>query len=196
MGEATSGVTTVRDEWGEPRRVGGTSVEVSEAKSRKVRRVSNHDTPPFTRARAAAGALFCDAEGRVLLVQPVYKRQREIPGGIVEPGETPYQACVREVREELGIEPPIGRLLVADWAPRPDEGDKILFVFDGGEIDGALLKQIKFADNELSAYGFYPADELDDLLIERLARRVKAAVTARELGETVYLEHGRAVVPE
>jgi 8-oxo-dGTP diphosphatase len=155
--------------------------------------VSDHDLPPVTRATAAAGALFFDRDDRVLLVQPTYKEQREIPGGHVEPGETPYQACVREVREELGIEPPIGRLLVADWAPHPTRGDKILFVFDGDELDAGTLERIRFADGELSAYGFYPVGELDELLIDRLARRVKAAVVARELGETVYLEHGRAV---
>ncbi|GAA2305112.1 NUDIX hydrolase [Nonomuraea roseoviolacea subsp. roseoviolacea] len=147
----------------------------------------------FACARAAAGALFFDAEGRVMLVQPAYKEQREIPGGHVEPGETPYQACVREVREELGIEPAIGRLLVVDWAPHPEQGDKILFVFDGGELDADTLRRITFADGELSAYAFHPADELEDLLIGRLARRVRAALTAWELGETVYLEHGRAV---
>ena len=49
-----------------------------------------------------------------------------MPGGYVETGETPAQAAAREVREELGIEVPIGPLLVADWAPHPDEGDKLL----------------------------------------------------------------------
>ncbi|MFI7615088.1 NUDIX domain-containing protein [Nonomuraea terrae] len=155
--------------------------------------MGDHDMPQLARARAAAGALFFDDEGRVMLVQPVYKPERDIPGGCVEPGETPYEACVREVREELGIEPSIGRLLVADWAPHPDHGDNILFVFDGGELDGETLGRIRFADGELSAYAFHPADELEELLIERMARRVKAAVTARELGETVYLEHGRAI---
>lgn len=149
--------------------------------------------PPFARAGAAAGALFFDAEGRAMLVQPVYKRGLDIPGGIVEPGETPYEACVREVREELDIEPPIGRLLVADWAPHPEQGDKILFVFDGGELDEDTLRRIRFADNELSAYRFCPADELEEALAGRMARRIKAAVVARELGETVYLEHGRPI---
>jgi hypothetical protein len=34
------------------------------------------------------------------------------------------------------------------------------------------------------------------VLIERLARRVKAAAVARDLGETVYLEHGRPILGE
>ncbi|MGV9375754.1 NUDIX domain-containing protein [Nonomuraea sp. NPDC003707] len=158
--------------------------------------MSDQGTVPFAQARAAAGALFFDEAGHVLLVRPTYKSYMDIPGGYVEPGETPHQACVREVREELGIQPAIGRLLVVDWAPHPQEGDKVLFVFDGGTLESDVIKQIRFADKELSAYEFHRVDESDDLLIERLARRINAAATARERGETVYLEHGRAVPTE
>jgi 8-oxo-dGTP diphosphatase len=52
--------------------------------------------------RVAAGALFCDDAGRVLLVKPTYKEGWDLPGGYVEPGETPTEACVREIKEELG----------------------------------------------------------------------------------------------
>ncbi|MER5317736.1 NUDIX hydrolase [Streptosporangium roseum] len=148
---------------------------------------------PGTRARAAAGALFFDEDGRVMIVQPSYKTDREIPGGGVEPGETPYEACVREVGEELGIQPPIGRLLAVDWAPHPGIGDLILFVFDGGVLGADTVRRIVFADDELTGFGFHSVEDVDDLLNERLACRVRAAVTARERGELAYLEHGRAV---
>ncbi|MDP9864150.1 MULTISPECIES: NUDIX domain-containing protein [Streptosporangium] len=155
--------------------------------------MSEQGFPPAARARAAAGALFFDGAGRVMIVQPSYKPERDIPGGCVEPGETPYEACVREVGEELGIHPPIGRLLVADWAPHPGMGDIVLFVFDGGVLGAEALTRITFADKELTGFGYHPVEELDGLLPERLARRVKAAIAARDLGESVYLEHGRAV---
>jgi 8-oxo-dGTP diphosphatase len=77
----------------------------------------------------AAGVLFFDAAGRVMLVRPTYKSGWDIPGGYVERDESPLAACRREVREELGIALTIGRLLVVDWAPHPDEGDKLLYVF-------------------------------------------------------------------
>ncbi|ACZ83121.1 NUDIX domain-containing protein [Streptosporangium roseum] len=155
--------------------------------------MSEQGGPPGTRARAAAGALFFDEAGRVMIVQPSYKTDREIPGGGVEPGETPYEACVREVGEELGIQPPIGRLLAVDWAPHPGIGDLILFVFDGGVLGADTVRRIVFADDELTGFGFHSVEDVDDLLNERLARRVRAAVTARERGEPAYLEHGRAV---
>lgn len=94
----------------------------------------------FTRARAAAGVLFFDERGRL---DPSYKDDREVPSGCVEHGETPYQAAVREVAEELGIHPEIGRLLVADWAPAEAEGDKILFLFDGGVLARDELDAIR-----------------------------------------------------
>ena len=88
--------------------------------------------PPIATPRVAAGALFFDDAGQVLLVRPSYKDGYEVPGGYVEPGESPRDACIREVREELSIEPAIGVMLVVDWAPAEREGDKLLFLFDGG----------------------------------------------------------------
>src|SRR5262245_11295641 len=97
--------------------------------------VTDVDAPKFALARLAGGALFTDADGRVLLVRPTYKDYWDIPGGYAEPGESPRAACVREVQEELGIAPPIdSQPLVIDWAPLEGEGDKTLFVFDGGQL--------------------------------------------------------------
>lgn len=140
--------------------------------------------------RMAAGALFFDDADRVLLVEPTYKDYLDIPGGYVEQGESPLQACVREVHEELGITPSIGRLLIVDWAPSPTEGDKVLYLFDGGELTTGDCEQIKLQADELRGYGFHNADQLPELTIPRLARRVAAAIRTRSNRSTVYLEHG------
>jgi 8-oxo-dGTP diphosphatase len=140
--------------------------------------------------RTAAGVLFFDEDGRVLLVKPTYKPGWEIPGGYLHAGETPSEGAAREVKEELGITPPIGRLLAADWAPHPTEGDKLLFVFDGGVLPTDELDRITVDQVEIGEYAFHTTDQLDALLIPRLARRVHAACAARACSETVYLEHG------
>lgn len=92
---------------------------------------ANEHEAKMAHPRVAAGALFFDQAGRVLMVEPSYKDYWDIPGGYVETGESPLQAAAREVREELGITPRLGRLLAVDWAPNRSEGDKILYLFEG-----------------------------------------------------------------
>src|SRR5580692_9063847 len=65
----------------------------------------------LARKRMTATAFFRDEEGRVLLVNPVYKEPWDLPGGAVEAEESPHAACRREVAEELGLDRPPGRVL-------------------------------------------------------------------------------------
>src|SRR6266702_2630058 len=104
--------------------------------------------------RVAAGVLIRDGSDRVLLVKPTYKDGWDIPGGYVEPGESPKHAATREVREELGIDVVVGRLLAIDWAPHPDEGDKLLFIFDGGRLTQSLDEGVTLEAAELDRVEF------------------------------------------
>ena len=146
---------------------------------------------PIATPRAATGVLYFDGPDHVLLVHPTYKDGWDLPGGYLMPGETPTSALRRELREELGTELPIGELLVVDWAPNEREGDKILFVFDGGELTAAQLAAIRVDGVEIDRFAYHPRADLDTLLIPRLARRVHAAIEAKANTATVYLEHGR-----
>ncbi|HEY3141122.1 MAG TPA: NUDIX hydrolase [Acidimicrobiales bacterium] len=142
--------------------------------------------PAFARPRVAAGVLFFDEAGRILMVVPSYKDYLDIPGGFVEPGETPLEAARREVREELGIEPPIGRLLIVDWSP----GDKLIFIFDGGDLAPELRARIQVDGGEILDYDFHPVDEVEQLTIPPFVRRIVQAARAREDGGFRYLEDG------
>lgn len=142
-------------------------------------------------ARLAAGALFFDGD-RILLVKPTYKETWDIPGGYVEPGESPREACIREVAEELGIKPAIGDLLAIDWAPQPSDGDKILFVFDGGTLTPEDYARIQVDGTEVDTYELFDLQRAATVLNERLARRLSAAVHAQRSNRTLYLEFGVA----
>ena len=152
---------------------------------------TNAATHNPTRAAIAAGALFVDSQDRVMLVKPTYKGFWDIPGGYVEPGESPAEGCAREVREELGIEPRIGKLLVTDWAPTSKDGDKLLFVFDGGQLTAEQHAAIHVQAAELARYEYVAADDLPRFTIDRLVLRLTAAVEARATGRPIYLEQGR-----
>ncbi|WP_190200918.1 NUDIX domain-containing protein [Streptomyces djakartensis] len=141
--------------------------------------------------RMAAGALFFDAAGRVLMVEHTYKDYWEIPGGYVETGESPLHAAVREVQEELGIKPPIGRLLAVDWAPNEAEGDKVLYLFDGGQLSQEHLAGIALQADELKSFAFLFSEQITERTIPRLARRILAAAEAKSESAPVYLEHGQ-----
>jgi 8-oxo-dGTP diphosphatase len=140
--------------------------------------------------RTATAALYFNGPEDVLLVNPTYKDGWDLPGGYLMPGETPTNALERELSEELGTHLPIGRLLVVDWAPNEREGDKILWIFDGGELTEEQHSKIHVDGVEIDKYAYHHSSELDKLLIPRLARRVHAAIDARTKGETYYLERG------
>ena len=87
------------------------------------------------RKRMGAGVLVRDSDDRVLLVEPTYKPDWEIPGGTIELDESPRTGCAREVREELGLDLAVGRLLVFEWQPSAhDRTESLLFVYDGGVL--------------------------------------------------------------
>ncbi|MFH0988218.1 MAG: NUDIX hydrolase, partial [Parcubacteria group bacterium] len=54
--------------------------------------------------RMGAGVLFLNEQKELLIVNPTYKDHWAVPGGSVEENESPRQACLREIKEELGIE--------------------------------------------------------------------------------------------
>ncbi|MEU0548534.1 NUDIX hydrolase [Micromonospora sp. NPDC005979] len=152
-----------------------------------------NEMPPVATPRVAAGALFLDNEGRVLLVHPSYKEHWDIPGGYVEPGESPRAACIREIREELDLSPALGSMLVLDWAPAEHEGDKLLLIFDGGSLSPEQERDIRFADGELTEWRYVSAESLEGYVLPRLARRIRISIAALENGTPSYAEHGSVV---
>lgn len=136
-----------------------------------------------------AGALIRDPRGRPLIVEPTYKGTWELPGGAVEVDESPRAACDREVQEELGIRLPIGRLLCLEWqGPEPDRSESLMFVYDAGVLPQDTI--IRLPEDELASVRFVETPELDELMVERLARRVRAALSAWERETLIELEDG------
>ena len=130
----------------------------------------------------------------MLLVNPTYKPPWEIPGGIVEEGESPRACCARELAEELGWTGEVGRLLVVDWLPDlAGRGDRILFVFDAGIVDDAdaFLASVRLPPDELSECRFVDVDTVGgDYLGAGMVRRVIEAKGQALAGTTAYLEFG------
>lgn len=151
-------------------------------------------TATLATKRMAASVLFTAADGRVLLVEPTYKSYWEVPGGAVEVGESPRSAALREVGEELGLDRPVGGVLAVDWVPpRPDRTEGLIVVFDGGTLTDADTAGIDIPADELRGWAWCTPQQAAERLSPLLARRVTAAVAARDAGGPVYLEDGDPV---
>jgi 8-oxo-dGTP pyrophosphatase MutT (NUDIX family) len=144
------------------------------------------------RKRVSADVLFRDKEGRILLVDPHYKPDWDLPGGMAEANEPPLDAARREVAEELGIECAGGRLLVIDWvAPHGPWDDSLVFLFDGGVLTAENQARIRLRDGELNEYRFFDLEEASRLLRLYVWLRVQRALAALDGGTTSYLQNGR-----
>ncbi|MEU8134801.1 NUDIX hydrolase [Streptodolium elevatio] len=138
---------------------------------------------------ASACGFITDARGRVLLVKPNYRPYWALPGGLVDEGELPHEACVRELREELGLTLGAGALLAVDWAPAEGVRPRpmVNWLFDAGELDADTIARIRLQEDELDDFALVAPDDAKDYLPGHTSPRVAAALTARRENRTVYL---------
>jgi 8-oxo-dGTP pyrophosphatase MutT (NUDIX family) len=140
---------------------------------------------------ASAGALVRGGKGRLLILKPTYKGGWTIPGGIVEVGESPWEACRRETKEECGLDVTTGRLACVDFLrPRPDRPGGMRFLFDCGVFDDAVLDTVVIQPIEIAESRILPIDTALPLLSGPVRRRVRAAWKTKRVR---YLENGRPV---
>lgn len=150
--------------------------------------IANSITP---RKRLIAHALMRDDIGRILLCETTFKSDWELPGGIVEPGESPRLGAIREIREELGIDREIGDLLAVDWMP-PYLGweDAVELIFDGGPVTAAEVADYRLDPREIRSANLISLADAEPHLTPLSFRRLSAIIARAERG-TIVLEDGR-----
>jgi 8-oxo-dGTP diphosphatase len=136
--------------------------------------------------------MIFDAQGRLLVLEPTYKAGWTLPGGQMEAdGETPWEACIREVREETALVVRGGRLRCVDFLrPRPGRAGGLRLLFDCGALGPNETSDIVVRAGEIAQARFAHEDEALGLLSGPVGRRVKAALRSSGV---VYLEDGRRV---
>ncbi len=102
--------------------------------------------------RVIAQGLVRSTTGKVLLCELTYKREWDLPGGVVDRHESPAQGLRREIVEELGVELPNHGLLLVNWLP-PWRGwdDACQFVFDLGVHDEVAMADMVLQPREIAA---------------------------------------------
>ena len=139
--------------------------------------------------RAIAQGVLRDPAGRVLLCELTYKAEWDLPGGVVDPSESPAECVVREVREELAIDVEVRGLLAVNWLP-PWRGwsDATVFVFDLGVADEGLIARTTLERREIRSLHFADEEEWEQRVAPYNQRLL--AFLAAHAGPTAYLEDG------
>ena len=111
--------------------------------------------------RVISQGVLRDEQGRVLLCELTYKREWDLPGGVVEVGEAPGEGLVRELQEELGVSLEIQGLITVNWLPAWREwDDACVFVFDLGTVDSSVTRGWTLQPSEIAAVHWCGADDL------------------------------------
>lgn len=139
--------------------------------------------------RLIAQGVLRDEDGRVALCELTYKKDWDLPGGIVDPGESPAHCVVREVHEELGLDVTIRGMLAVNWLP-PYRGwdDALLCLFDLGTVPASFLDDAVLQPREIRAVHWADAATVAERVAGYTARMI-AAVTADDHDGTAYLEN-------
>lgn len=141
------------------------------------------------RKRVGTDVIIRDSTGRILIVDPTYKSDWDLPGGMAEANEPPHQAAQRELREELGLRLDIHRLLWVDWvSPHGPWDDSLMFIFDGGTLPDEQITQLRPVDPELSQARFVTLDQARHMLRPYVWQRAFHALESLRTGRVRYLK--------
>ncbi len=125
-------------------------------------------------------AVTFDAEERVLLVRRADNDRWALVSGIVEPGEEPARALVREVAEETGVVVDVVALAYADVTPEVTypNGDRAQYLdltFLCRHAGGTAV----VADEESTDVGWFPLDALPEPMTASSRDRLANALAFR-----------------
>jgi ADP-ribose pyrophosphatase YjhB (NUDIX family) len=124
-----------------------------------------------------AAAFILDGDGRLLLIRENYGRRRYgPPGGLVEPGETPRQAAIREVREETTLDVAVQYLIGAYSFPNVPE-PFVAYAFRCEIVSG---EPVIPSTGEIAGIGWFDPSELPKPLTFLAPHAVADLVAGRQ----------------
>lgn len=129
-------------------------------------------TPSFT---VGANCVVERDDGALLLVRQVYRSRWGLPGGLLERGEDPAAAVVREVKEEVGLDVDVvgEPAVVVDARAR-----RVDVVFRGRPRGPVPATELVSRSPEIVEVRWHPSDDLPELQEEAAEALVTLARSA------------------
>lgn len=131
-------------------------------------------------------ALFFDKDWNILLLEPSYKDNWEIPGGIIEEDESPKETCIREIEEELWLDIQVWDLLCLEY--QREEDDSYMFIFDWWVLSENDIKEIKIQESEIKSFEFLSLKDLKPKVLHKMFLRIQKAIEAKTKKTSIYYE--------
>jgi 8-oxo-dGTP pyrophosphatase MutT (NUDIX family) len=141
---------------------------------------------------SAAGVLISRPDGRTMLVRTHHRTGLVLPGGMVEEGESPAVAAEREVREEVGLDVRVTRLLAVQHKAADDRApERYLFDFECEPLTATPL--LRLQADEIAEVFWLSEDDAVARHVESGRARLHAAFAARRNGSTAYVDGERVL---
>jgi mutator protein MutT len=131
---------------------------------------------PKTLFTLGANTLIFNEKKEILLCHRTDKDMWNFPGGGVESGETPEEAAIREVREEIGVEVELYKFLGVYTKPKDND---IVFAFLGKIVKGTPI-----LTDEADDIQYFSTDNLPANFNPKQAERVRDAL--KYLPEVIF----------
>lgn len=139
--------------------------------------------------KSSSAVVFRDEVGRWLLVELTYKSDFGLPGGKSERNESPIECAKREVKEEIGLDVHIERLLcIHYYYVEKFESEAIQFYFDGGILTQDQINGIKLQESEIKAIHFIEEKNVKDKFYMSMKLRFPYLKKALKTKTTQYFE--------
>lgn len=139
--------------------------------------------------RTGVAVLFFDEAGKLLIVKPNYKEGWQVPGGTVDKNESPKNAAIREIKEEIGITVEDLTFLSVEYkGPQIEDFDFLEFMFLGKTLTEEDIASMVIQEDELDEFKFVPIEEALLLLRTSLKRRLPIGLEAIKTGKPSYSE--------
>jgi RimJ/RimL family protein N-acetyltransferase/ADP-ribose pyrophosphatase YjhB (NUDIX family) len=138
--------------------------------------------------RVIAQGLIRNNANEILLCELTYKQEWDLPGGVVDPHESPAHAVIRELREEMQVEVVPQSLMAVNWLPSwHGWDDAMLCVYDLG-VDDQVIARARLEPREVLALHWCTLDQVERRAAPYLTRMLRRLAHQGE--GTAYLEDG------
>jgi len=139
------------------------------------------------RKSSAIGVLLFNESEEILIVKPHYKDHWTIPGGVIDEHESPFQAMVREAKEEIGLDIAIERLLVVLYLQR-DIGEKIFDCYQFFVMGRVKGQSATDTDGEIEDSKWVSPAAAKEFLNQRGIRILDTCLKAQRQQTVIYDE--------